>query len=70
MITDTEIKIKGLNALVNELGDVMAERFIALILKEPFDYTKWQKNLFDDVDLVGLSKKAMKKRQDTSGKYK
>ncbi len=59
MITDTEIKIKGLTALVNELGDVLTERFISLILKEPFDYTKWQRQLFIDTDLLSLSKKAM-----------
>jgi len=57
-ITDTEIKIKGLTAL-NELGDVLAERFISLILKELFVYTKWQRQLFIDIDLLSLSKKAM-----------
>lgn len=62
MLSDTEIKIKGLNALVNELGDVMAERFISLILKEPFDYTKWQRQLFGDTDILTLSQKAMEHR--------
>jgi hypothetical protein len=62
MITDTEIKIKGLNALVNELGDVLAEKFISLILKEPFDYTKWQRQLFGEIDIITLSKKAMEQR--------
>jgi len=65
MITDTEIKIKGINALVNELGDVMAERFISLILKEPFDYTKWQKQLFNQTDVDSISKKAMEYRLKT-----
>ena len=40
MITDTELKIKGFSTLVSALGEVEAERFIALILREPFDYTK------------------------------
>ena len=31
MITDTEIRIKGVNALKESLGDVEAERFISLI---------------------------------------
>ena len=31
MITDTEIRIKGINALTESLGDVEAERFISLI---------------------------------------
>jgi len=45
MMTDTELKIKGFNTLVDTLGEVDAERFITLILREPFDYTKWQKHL-------------------------
>jgi hypothetical protein len=62
MITDTELKIKGLDALVKELGDVLAEKFISLILKEPFDYTKWQRQLFADKDILTLSKNAMDDR--------
>ena len=41
MITDTEIKTKGFQILAQSLGNVEAERFIALIQREPFDYTKW-----------------------------
>ena len=62
MMTDTEIKIKGLNVLVNELGDVLAEKFISLIIKEPFDYTKWQRHLFRETDIITLSTKAMEHR--------
>jgi len=40
MFTDTEIKTAGIRALVAALGDVQAEKFIALINREPFDYTK------------------------------
>ncbi|MFK5951150.1 MAG: hypothetical protein QM500_20540 [Methylococcales bacterium] len=40
MITDTEIKSKGVQILATHLGDVEMERFIALIQREPFDYTK------------------------------
>ena len=59
MITDTEIKLKGLNTLIQYLGEIEAERFITLILKEKFDYTKWQKNLFPDIDIDTLNKQAM-----------
>ena len=37
MITDTEIKIKGIETLINTLGEVEAERFISLVMREPFD---------------------------------
>ena len=33
MITDEELKVEG-------LGDVQAEKFIALIMRSSFDYTK------------------------------
>jgi hypothetical protein len=39
MITDTEIKMIGVKALTEALGEVNAEKFISLILREPFDYT-------------------------------
>jgi len=60
MITDTEIKIKGIQLLTRHLGDVEAERFIALIQREPFDYTKWrQDNLNETGSIEDLSRKAM-----------
>jgi len=58
--TDTEIKIKGLAFLTKSLGDVEAERFITLILKEPFDYTKWRQGLHEDLSIEKISKRAMK----------
>lgn len=42
--TDTELKIQGVEALIDALGEVMAEKFITLISREPFDYTEWQKS--------------------------
>jgi len=38
---------RGMRCLNNELGILDAERFVSLLLKEPFDYTEWRKdNLF------------------------
>ena len=62
-MTDTEIKIKGVEALMTSLGEVDAERFIALIQQEPFDYTKWQRKLWEGQSLEEVSRKAMKLRQ-------
>ncbi len=59
MRTDTLIKTEGMNILIEKLGKVDAERFIALIIKEPFDYTKWQQDLLKDLSVKELSKKAM-----------
>ena len=59
MITDTEIRLKGLQVLTKYLGDVEAERFIALIQREPFDYTKWRKDLDKDLPIEEISRRAM-----------
>jgi hypothetical protein len=50
-MTDTVLKCKGMETLTRELGIVDSERFISLILREPFDYTEWQKDLYKDVSL-------------------
>ena len=67
MITDTEIKVKGIQVLVEHLGDVEAERFIALIQREPFDYTKWREGLDEDLPLEAISERAMKFRKKSAG---
>lgn len=66
MITDTEIKTEGLKALVSALGDVQAEKFIALIMREPFDYTKWQRKLWPEKSVDEISKAAMESRHQST----
>jgi len=58
-MTDTILKDKGIKILVKNLGKVEAERFISLIIREPFDYTEWQKDLFDEMSVEELSNRAM-----------
>lgn len=60
MITDTEIKIKGLEILTKHLGDIEAERFVALIQREPFDYTKWRQGQDEDLSIEEISQRAMR----------
>jgi hypothetical protein len=60
MKTDTLVKREGLDVLYNHLGLVDTERFIALMSREPFDYTKWHENVDDTVSVREMSKKAMK----------
>ena len=62
MLTDTEIKKKGLKILIENLGDLEAEKFISLIIKEPFDYTQWQSTLWNDQTVKKVSEKAMNYR--------
>ena len=44
MTNSTALLDRGIRCLNNELGILDAERFVALILREPFDYTEWRKN--------------------------
>ena len=59
MNSDTALKNEGMKVLAKQLGLVNAERFIALMIREPFDYTKWQRNLFKDIPLDEFLKDAM-----------
>jgi len=68
-ITDTEVKQKGLGALIDALGEVDAERFIMLLNREPFDYTQWQKNIYSNLDVHELSKRAMQSRNDRNASH-
>ena len=59
MRNDTLVRTEGMKLLLEGLGKVDAERFISLLIKEPFDYTKWQRDLFDGMNVRELSKDAM-----------
>lgn len=66
MKTDTEIRVDGLKALTDSLGVVEAERFVSLILREPFGYTRWQENLFKEKSVEEISRSAMEARNTES----
>ena len=57
--TDAEIKVLGFEILSRYLGLVEAERFIALIQREKFDYTQWRQNLFAELSGEEISRQAM-----------
>lgn len=58
MSTDSEIINKGFETIFSNLGMVDAERFIMLIKRDKFDYTEWQRNLWNDETVESLSTKA------------
>ena len=65
MKTDTMLKIEGMRMLVTYLGMVEAERFVMLLQREPFDYTKWCQNLFDDMSIEQIHQNAANFRTNT-----
>jgi hypothetical protein len=62
MKADTLLRHEGMSALIKNLGLIEAERFIMLIQKETFDYTKWQENLFEDMTMEEIYNNAAKLR--------
>ena len=64
MRNNTVLKDNGMRILAEHLGLVEAERFIALLRQEPFDYTQWRQGLFKDVPLNAFLRDAQKFRDE------
>ena len=58
-MNDSLLQKSAMKCLIDNFGNVEAERFISLVIKEPFDYTKWQETLYEGMSVEKLSKKAM-----------
>lgn len=46
-ISTVEIMNRGMKCLTEQMGIIEAEQFISTIIREKFDYTKWQREYFD-----------------------
>jgi len=66
MIPVNELRTKGLAALAQALDDVGAERFIAPMQREPFDYTRWRQGHWEGLSIEEISSQAMALRQRRS----
>jgi hypothetical protein len=64
MKADALIRHEGMDVLIKNLGMIEAERFIMLMQKETFDYTKWQENLFEDMTIEEIYNNAAKLRAE------
>ena len=60
MREDNIIKREGFTALAEKLDPVELERFIVLLNREKFDYTKWRKDLFEEMTIEQISEEAEK----------
>lgn len=59
MNSAVEIMDIGFACLVEKLGVVNAERFIAMIKRDSFDYTIWRKEYFKSMELEEIRKEAV-----------
>ena len=59
MYNTAAIMNMGMNCLVDKLGIIETEIFISQIIREPFDYTKWQRGHYADMSVSELNRKAV-----------
>ena len=59
MSNAVEIMDTGFACLVEKLGVVNAERFIAMIKRESFDYTIWRKEYFKNMNMEEIREEAV-----------
>ena len=56
---ETALRSRGMQVLLQELGNVEAERFINLLIRDNINYTEWRKTCLDEPDsLEELSRHA------------
>jgi len=60
-MTETRIREHGMKLLREGLGLVESEIFINLLLKDSFDYTEWQKDLWPNKTIEDIGKIAREK---------
>jgi hypothetical protein len=63
MATDMELKSEGMAVLLEWLGIVEAERFIALVQREKFDYAQWRERFWEGKSVREISDAAMEYRK-------
>jgi hypothetical protein len=67
-MNETVLMRTGMETLIERLGNVEAERFISIILREPFDYTEWRReNLFAGMSIEDISREAMQTYRQQAG---
>ena len=65
MYNTATIMNNGINCLVERLGIIETEIFISQIIREPLDYTKWQREHYADISVSELNKMAVEYAKNT-----
>ena len=58
--SSVEVMNRGMRCLTDQMGIVEAEQFISLIIRERFDYTRWQREYFDSLPSGDFHDQAVK----------
>lgn len=69
-LTDMDLMVRGFQTLVATFGNVDAERFIALTIREPQDYTVWrERNMYIGESVHDVAKRARESGKRLRAKY-
>ncbi|MCC7335106.1 MAG: hypothetical protein IT422_08415 [Pirellulaceae bacterium] len=63
MKSDIQLRSDAMQLLRKQLGLVESERFIALIARETFDYTRWRQNQWTDATVAELAEQSRQLRR-------
>ncbi len=66
MRTEAEIRIAGMQALINALGLVEAERFMVAVSRDRFNYTEWRRHGLPEMSLELLAQQANRYTEELS----
>lgn len=70
MMSTIDIMDKGMNCLLQNLGTIDTERFIAVLIREKIDYTKWRRSYFGNTSVAELNDEAVAYAQEHPFKAK
>ncbi|MDR3063062.1 MAG: hypothetical protein LBU40_02850 [Methanobrevibacter sp.] len=68
MKSEIAIRTEGMDILVKKLGIVDAERFIAAIKRDNFDYTEWRRDLYNGMTVDDIYNDAVKYQKQINNK--
>ena len=50
-----ELMNRGIACLIDRLGIIETEQFLSILSREQFDYTQWQAEHFDSIEMKEMS---------------
>ena len=59
MTNTTETIERGMKCLLEQLGVIETEKFISIIIRERFDYTKWRRLYFGEASVEEINANAV-----------
>ena len=68
MYNTATIMNNGINCLIKQLGIIETEIFISQLIREPFDYTKWQREHYAGMSVSEINKKAVEYSKNNPNK--